>query len=132
MTYLEPRQPWDDHQPENLPVPSGHYPPPPVPPPPPPVFVAVVPQKSAGAAVALELVLGLFGVFGVGNLYAGRAAVGILLMLSFWGLFWVNVLLVFLAIGFVTMPLTWIAYLVAGPLLAARGVERHNAQALLG
>ncbi len=91
-----------------------------------PYPVAVVPQKSAGVAVALELVLGLFGIFGVGNLYAGRAGAGVALMLSFWGLFWVNFFLIFVFIGIVTMPLTWIAYLVMGPLLAAQGVERHN------
>ncbi|GIG92431.1 hypothetical protein Pen02_73670 [Plantactinospora endophytica] len=96
-----------------------------------PMAVAV-PQKSAGAAVALELVLGLFGIFGVGNLYAGRTAAGVILMLSFWGLFWVNLFLVLLFIGFVTMPLTWVGYLVISPLLAARGVERHNARVLTG
>ncbi|WP_157744514.1 TM2 domain-containing protein [Micromonospora viridifaciens] len=88
-----------------------------------------MPQKSAGVAVALELVLGLFGVFGVGNLYAGRTGAGVALMLSFWGLFWVNFLLIFVFIAIVTMPMTWIAYLVMGPLLAARGVERHNSGA---
>ncbi|OKI40796.1 NINE protein [Micromonospora sp. CB01531] len=48
-----------------------------------PFPVPVVPQKSAGVAGALELVLGLLGIFGVGNLYAGRTGAGIALMLSF-------------------------------------------------
>jgi TM2 domain-containing membrane protein YozV len=92
-----------------------------------PAPFAVRPPRSAGAAVALELVLGLFGVFGVGNIYAGRAGLGVALMLSFWVLFWINVALVFLVIGWVTMPLTWVGYLIAGSLLAARGVENYNA-----
>ncbi|SBT40687.1 hypothetical protein [Micromonospora auratinigra] len=94
--------------------------------------VVIVPQKSAGAAVALEILLGLLGIFGVGNLYAGRTGTGVALLLSFWGLFWVNFFLIFAFIGLVTMPLTWIAYLVMGALLAARAVERHNTIAVAG
>ena len=86
--------------------------------------------RSAGAAVALEIVLGLFGVFGVGNIYAGKVGQGIALMVSFWVLFWVNVLLWFFVIGIVTGPLTYIAYLVIGPVTAARAVESHNRRAL--
>jgi TM2 domain-containing membrane protein YozV len=91
-----------------------------------------VPQRSAGAAVALELVLGLFGIFGVGNMYAGRAGQGVALMLSFWALFWVNVVLMTFLVGLVTMPLTWIAYMIIGPISAARAVEHHNQRALTG
>jgi len=71
--------------------------------------------------------LGIFGIFGVGNIYAGRTGFGVALMVSFWALFWVNFALVFLVIGWVTMPLTWIAFLVTGSLSAARAVEAHNA-----
>ncbi|MEO3745806.1 TM2 domain-containing protein [Plantactinospora sp. B5E13] len=107
----------------------GELMPAPVPPVP---IVVVVPQKSAGAAVVLELVLGFFGIFGVGNLYAGRIATGFLLMISFWVLFWLNVVLVFLVVGLVTLPLTWLTYLVMAPLLAAGGVSSHNARVLAG
>lgn len=82
--------------------------------------------KSKGRGIALEIVPGLFGVFGIGNIYAGRLALGVGLMVSFWVLFGINFALIFLGIGFVTMPLTWIAYLVAGPLLAARGIDQYN------
>ncbi|MEE6261799.1 TM2 domain-containing protein [Plantactinospora sonchi] len=119
--------------------PPGMYPPPAPPPggelvpvPAPVPIVVVVPQKSAGAAVALELVLGFLGIFGLGNLYAGRIATGILLMISFWVLFWLNVVLMFLVIGLVTMPLTWLTYMVMAPLLAAGGVSTHNARVLAG
>ena len=82
--------------------------------------------KSVGAAVALELIPGLFGIFGVGNMYTGRVGIGLALMLSFWALFWVNFLLIFIFVGWVTMPVTWVAYLIGGALLAAHGAERHN------
>ncbi|MFI5929613.1 hypothetical protein ACIA3K_27065 [Micromonospora sp. NPDC051543] len=129
MTHPDPYQQWQPAPTEQLPVPvTQQYH---VPVPTQSVYVGpqavLIPQKSAGAAVALELILGLFGIFGVGNLYAGRTSTGVLLMLSFWGLFWINFLLIFAVVGLVTMPLTWIAYLVFGPLLASRGVERHNA-----
>ncbi|MDG4834454.1 hypothetical protein O7627_34870 [Solwaraspora sp. WMMD1047] len=88
--------------------------------------VEVVPRKSVGLAVGLELILGLFGIFGVGSIYAGRVGLGLTLMISFWMLFWVNFALIFLLIGLLTMPLTWFAYLVVGALLAVRGAERHN------
>ena len=88
--------------------------------------VAARPPRSAGAAVALELVLGIFGIFGVGNIYAGRAGGGVALMLSFCVLCWINFALIFIVVGVVTMPLTWVAYLIAGPLLAARAVETYN------
>ncbi|MDR7327968.1 MULTISPECIES: hypothetical protein [Catenuloplanes] len=85
------------------------------------------PVKSTGAAVMLELFLGLFGLFGVGALYAGRAGLGVTLMVSYWLLFWVNVALAFVLIGLVTGPLTWLFYMVMAPVLAARAVDQHNA-----
>ncbi|MBL7253051.1 hypothetical protein [Paractinoplanes lichenicola] len=85
------------------------------------------PQRSSGTAVALEIVLGIFGIFGVGNLYAGRIGTGIALMVSFWVLFWINFMLTFIVIGWFTYPVTWIVFLVVGPISAARGVERYNA-----
>lgn len=134
MTHPDPYKQWQPTPTEQLPVPvTQQYQ---IPASTQPVYVApqavLIPQKSAGAAVALELILGFLGIFGVGNLYAGRTSSGVILMLSFWGLFWINFLLIFAVVGIVTMPLTWIAYLVLGPLLAARGVERHNAGVVAG
>jgi TM2 domain-containing membrane protein YozV len=80
----------------------------------------------SGPCPTQGFVLGIFGVFGVGNLYAGRVGPGIALMVSFWVLFWINFVLTFVFIGWVTYPLTWIAFLVVGPIMAARGVERYN------
>jgi TM2 domain-containing membrane protein YozV len=62
-------------------------------------------------------------------MYAGKAGQGVALLLTYWVLFWVNVGLLFVVIGWVTMPLCWLGYMVAGPLLAARAVEDHNLQA---
>ena len=86
--------------------------------------------RSAGVAVALEIIVGLFGIFGIGNIYAGRTMLGIVLMVSFWVLFWVNFFLIFILIGWVTLPLTWIAYVVIGSISAARGVEEYNSRAV--
>ncbi|MFI6758414.1 hypothetical protein ACIBF5_04610 [Micromonospora sp. NPDC050417] len=92
-----------------------------------PVYaVPVVPAKSAGAAVALELVPGLFGIFGIGSMYAGRVGAGIALMVSYWVLFWINVALFLVGIGFVTIFLTWMVFMIVGPLLALSAVGRHN------
>jgi hypothetical protein len=40
----------------------------------PPAISISVQQRSQGTAVALEVGLGLIGVFGVGNMYAGKTA----------------------------------------------------------
>lgn len=123
MTYPDPWRRGTEPPTAHLPVPYGGMPEPPL------VYtVAVVPRKSPAAAVALELIPAFFGVFGIGNIYAGRVGLGITLMVSFWLLFWVNVALLVVLIGFVTMPLTWFGYLAFGTLFARRGVAHHNAR----
>ncbi|BCJ65292.1 hypothetical protein [Polymorphospora rubra] len=131
MTYQQfPEQPQYSPPAANLPTPAPPHwaPPTSVPPTMPYGVIPVVPiaAKSAGAAVALELGLGIFGIFGVGNLYAQQIGLGIALMVSYWVLFWINIFLIGLVIGLVTLPLTWVIYMVVGPLTAARGVTRHN------
>jgi TM2 domain-containing membrane protein YozV len=93
-----------------------------------PATVAVIApqQRSQGAAVALELVPGLFGVFGIGSLYAGKITQGVLLMVSFWVFFWINAALILVFVGWITLPLTWIGFLVLGVVSASRAVEEHN------
>ena len=125
VSYHDPYQQHHDLS-ANLPVPAQYGPPPAYYPP----AVVVAPPKSTGAAVALELILGFFGIFGVGNIYAGRIVTGVVLMISFWVLFWINFFLIFVVVGIVTMPLTWLAYLASGALSAARGVEQHNLRAI--
>lgn len=79
---------------------------PPTRPPPPPIVAEVVerpiapsssthqtPQvindddhapKSEGTAMILEILLGLFGIFGIGHIWAGDVAKGLSYMLTFW------------------------------------------------
>lgn len=69
-------------------------------------------QQSMNAAL-LEVVPGTFlGTFGVGHLYKGKVGAGLGLMLSYWGLQAINVALMSVFIGWITFPLTWLAYTV--------------------
>ena len=43
-----------------------------------------VPTKSVGGAIALAIILPLFGFSGIGHLYVGRLARGILILLGSW------------------------------------------------
>jgi len=63
----------------------------------------MVPQKSEGMAVVLALILGIFGLWGVGHVYAGKIGKGIGLLVAgliFGGLFWVSLVLTVILIGF--------------------------------
>ena len=67
-------------------------------------------------AVALEVGPGtVFQTFGVGHLYAGRVGLGFAIMLSYWLLQAFNAFLMGFGIGFITAPLTWLAYMVFAP-----------------
>ncbi len=108
---------------------SYPYPPPPYQP---PVQHVVhhyqTPPKSAGAAVALELVPGfMIQTFGIGHLYVGNIGLGLLFMFGYWFLLFINFLLCFVFVGFVTLPLCWIAMMILSPLLAASSAsnQRH-------
>jgi len=84
-------------------------------------------KKSAVVPVILELVGGFFfQVFGVGNLVAGNVGVGLALMFGYWAIQGVNILLMFVLIGFVTAPLTFVIFLIAAPLLAHTSVQKEN------
>lgn len=95
-----------------------------------PNYAAMLTMKSSGTAVVLEIVLGLLGIFGVGNMYAGRTALGLIMMISYWVFQGINILLTFILIGWVTGFLTWLTYTIVGPLLATQGVEQHNQRML--
>ena len=84
-------------------------------------------QKSTGLAVLLEVLPGIaFQTFGIGNMYAGNLTLGLLLMLSYWAIQVVNVLLIFVGIGLLTMPATFIVYLVVGIITAQNAATRAN------
>jgi len=84
-------------------------------------YYPAVPQRSATAAVFLELLPGfLIHTFGIGHMYSGRVLLGLLVMFGYWIALGINILLCFILIGFITLPLTWIAMLIASPLIAAQ------------
>ena len=71
------------------------------------------------AAVLLEVLGGLFfQVFGIGHILQGRVGLGLFIMISYWAVQAVNLFLMMFLIGFITMPLTWLFYLVAASMNA--------------
>jgi TM2 domain-containing membrane protein YozV len=116
------------------PRPYQPQPPPPYPYPPQQVQHVVhhyqAPPKSSGTAVLLEVLPGFFlQTFGIGHLYAGNVGVGLLFMFGYWFVQFINILLCFLIIGFITGPLCFILAMVISPILASNTVERANAAA---
>lgn len=88
----------------------------------PPQLLPAAPVQSLpnpGVAVVLELLPGIMmQTFGIGNIYAGNVAGGILMMIGYWVSCVINLFLCFLLIGFVTWPLTWIAFMIFCPITA--------------
>ena len=85
------------------------------------------PPKSAGAAVALELLPGFFfQTFGIGNIYAGNVGLGLAFMFGYWFLLFINILLCMVLIGFLTLPLCWIAMMIIAPLSAANRASSYR------
>lgn len=75
--------------------------------------------KDPGIALVLELAPGLLcQVWGLGNIYAGRIARGLVIMLGYWFLQAINVLLMFVLVGFVTAFVTFVATAVISSVLA--------------
>lgn len=81
------------------------------------------PQKSGGIAALLEVLPGFFQVFGIGHLYAGNVATGLIIMFGYWALSFVNFLLCFVFIGFITWPLCWVATMIISSLTAANACK---------
>ena len=77
------------------------------------------PVRDPGLAVVLELVPGvLIQTFGIGNIYAGNVAGGIVMMLGYWVLQVINTFLCLIIIGFITLPLTWVLFMIFCPISA--------------
>lgn len=86
--------------------------------------------KSSGAAVAFELLGGTFlQTFGIGHLYAGNVGTGLAWMFGYWAVTFVNFLLCFVLVGFVTWPLCWIAAMIVSSITASNAAKRANADA---
>ena len=87
---------------------------------------------NPGTAVLLEVMLGIFvQTFGVGNMYAGNVAGGLFMMFGYWALQVVNVILVFLLIGIITLPLTWVAFMIFCPMVANNAAKRKAYQEMM-
>lgn len=83
--------------------------------------------KSAAVAVLLELLPGaLVQTFGIGQLYAGNVVSGLLFMVGYWIVAFINLLLCAIFIGFITWPLCWIATAVVSSLIAANAASRSS------
>ena len=81
--------------------------------------------KSSGAAVLLEVLPGFFfQTFGIGHMYAGNVGMGLLFMFGYWFVQFINILLCFVVIGFITLPLCWLAAMIISPILAANTASR--------
>ena len=88
------------------------------------------PPKTPVAAVLLEVLPGLFlQTFGIGHLYAGNIGVGLLFMFGYWFVQFINILLCFVLIGFITGPLCFLLALIISPILANNAAQRANAAA---
>lgn len=86
------------------------------------------PPKSAGTAVLLEILPGFFfQTFGIGHMYAGNVGTGLLIMFGYWFLTFVNFLLCFLLIGFITWPLSFLATLLISSITASNAAARNSA-----
>ena len=85
------------------------------------------PPKSPGTAVLLEVLPGFFfQTFGIGHMYAGNVPVGLLLMFGYWFVTFVNFLLCFLLIGFITWPLCFLGTLILSSVTASNAATRSN------
>jgi TM2 domain-containing membrane protein YozV len=86
--------------------------------------------KSSGLAVMFELLGGSFlQTFGIGHIYAGNVGTGLAWMFGYWAITFVNFLLCFVIIGFVTWPLCWIAAMIVSSITASNAAKRANAEA---
>lgn len=84
------------------------------------VHTRIIVAKSAGTAAVLELVFGMFfHTFGIGHIYAGNVVLGLFLILFSWAVLAVNLVLLLVGIGIVTLPCCWLIGLIVSPLLAA-------------
>lgn len=83
------------------------------------------PPRSAGTAVLLEILPGFFfQTFGIGHIYAGNVAVGLLFMFGYWFVAFVNFLLLFVLVGFITWPLCFLATVVISSVTASNAASR--------
>lgn len=81
-------------------------------------------DRDPTVAFLLELIPGFFQWFGWGHIYSGHVLKGLVVMVSYWILQGLNALLMYVLVGFVTAPLTWLAYLVFSSISARTACKR--------
>lgn len=80
----------------------------------------VLVPKSGGTAALLEVLGGLLiQTFGIGHIYSGHVARGLFIMIGYWIVQGINVGLMLVLIGWVTLPIVWLLTIVISPLWAA-------------
>lgn len=73
-------------------------------------------RQQSMVAVGLEVGPGLFlQTFGVGHIYSGKFGTGVALMFTYWVLQAINAMLLPFLIGWITMPLTFLGFMVFCP-----------------
>jgi TM2 domain-containing membrane protein YozV len=86
------------------------------------------PPKSSGTAVLLEVLPGFFfQTFGIGHMYAGNVGTGLFIMFGYWFLTFINFLLCFILIGFITWPLCFLLTIILSSITASNAAARSNA-----
>jgi TM2 domain-containing membrane protein YozV len=108
---------------------AAAYQPPPVPQTPPTINISATAVSTPGvpragtkdptAAILLEILPAIsLQTFGIGNIYAGNVLGGVLIMVAYWITCLVNLGLCVFLIGFITWPLTWLAFAVGSSYIA--------------
>ncbi len=84
-------------------------------------------HKEPSTAALLEALPGFFvHIFGIGHLYNGNVGLGLGLMFGYWAIQVVNVILMFVFIGFVTAPLTWLLFMILSAVKASNDARFIN------
>lgn len=80
-----------------------------------------------GIAALLEILPGIFvQTFGIGHIYAGNVGRGLLIMFGYWLSCGINFLLTFVLVGFVTWPLTFLAFAIFSTIAASNAAKRKR------
>ena len=82
------------------------------------------PVKDPSTGLLLEL-LGFFGLSGIGWLWAGETAIGLILLFGYWIFIAVEVVLMFVFVGFCLTPFNLIIPIASALLLQKRLKERQ-------
>lgn len=91
------------------------------------------PEKSMGIALMLELIGGIFQIFGIGSFYAGAPLYGFALLVMYWML--LVLMLVFavvtVGLGLVVIPVVWVIYAIFASLVAYTNVKAANKKTIV-